>query len=78
MSKIRNAAYLAGLLANSLGPNVASARVLEATRAACKDPAALSQDDAFEVLELLAKEKGIVGTTARFAKVRLALQWDAG
>lgn len=77
MKAHRDASFLAKLLTQSLGASVAELRVGDAVRALQRNPTALTQDDAFAVLEHLAKEKGIVGSTARFAKVRLALQWDA-
>jgi hypothetical protein len=77
VSGARDAAFLVGLMSQSLGANSAKARVDDAVRALRKDPAALTREDAFEVLERLAKEKGLVGTTARFAKVRLELQWPS-
>ena len=72
----RPADFVFGLLTQSLGASVAKARVLSAVRQIGLSESSLSQQDAEMILEILAQEKGLVGSAARFAKVRLALCWD--
>lgn len=70
----RPRADLAGLLARSLGVEVANARV-----AAAADALGLGERltavEALSVLEKLAVEPGLVGVSARFAKARIHLNW---
>jgi len=66
---------LAGLLAPSMGNERAEELVRAATRGYPTDGGRITHADAVAVLEALAQQPGIVGVTARFAKVRFALRW---
>ncbi len=63
------------MLSSSIGLEKADACVVEAIRALALDPSGLTRDGALAVLELVAKQSGIVGVTARFAKSRVYLKW---
>lgn len=60
-----------------LAPAIGDEKAREAIEAGCTrlalDSNALSPDDAFRVLDLLATAEGIVGVVARFAKARYLL-----
>lgn len=71
----RPLSFLEPLLAPALGLGVARSKLADAARDLRFSADALTQEEAFSVLEALAQEKGIVGSSARFAKVRLALLW---
>jgi hypothetical protein len=78
MSARRSSTTLVDLLQKSLGAQIAQDRVGKSVEQLGLDGAALSEEDALRVLELLACEKGLVGTSARFVKVRLMLVWAQG
>ncbi|MFO0560752.1 MAG: hypothetical protein U0269_22235 [Polyangiales bacterium] len=75
MSRERNASVLVDLLAHSLGPHAAKERVFASINKLKLDPHKLSESDALLVLDDLAREKGIIGTSARFSRARLMLVW---
>ena len=65
-------------LVRMLAPSIGDVRGEEAVRGALArmnlEGAEISQDQALEALEMLAKEPGVVGVTARFAKARMLLK----
>jgi hypothetical protein len=63
------------LLSSSIGLEKAAACVSDAVTTLKLEPAGLTRDDALAVLELIAKQSGIVGVAARFAKSRVCLKW---
>jgi hypothetical protein len=67
-------ADLIALLASSMGNEKAEELVREAARGRTVVAGAIAQPDALGVLEELARQPGLVGVTARFAKARLALR----
>lgn len=75
MSRKRDSSVLVDLLSHSLGPQVASERVRTTVKKLGLDAGALSEEQALSVLDEMAKEKGLVGTGARFTKARLMLVW---
>jgi hypothetical protein len=74
----RPASGLADMLAANLGDERARELVDETVSALGLNGAALSQEEALDVLERLAQQPGIVGITCRFAKSRIHLNWDPG
>lgn len=78
MSVKRDASFLVKLLTPAVGPLVADEKVGAAVRKLRLDAGALSEAQALDVLEDLARERGIVGAASRFAKVRLVLAWAQG
>lgn len=66
---------LASHLASALG----EAKALEVVRTAAGQlqlsPEQMNRAQALQVLEVVAKEPGLVGVSARFVKSRLILQW---
>jgi hypothetical protein len=67
---------LAKQLASSLGIEKATEEVNTAVRNLNLDESALDREGTLRVLELLAERPGLVGTVARFAKVRVILHFD--
>lgn len=65
---------VAARLAPSLGEEKARDAVETAAKRLGLDPRRLGRDDALAVLDELAKEEGIVGVVARFAKERFVLE----
>lgn len=65
---------LVRMLAASIG-DVKGEEVVKATLARLSlSESEVSRDEALEVLEILAKEAGVIGVTARFAKARMLLK----
>jgi hypothetical protein len=75
-SRVRDAGFLITLLTQSLGAAVAGERVRAVVKKLHFDATALTEEQALASLEELAKERGIAGSAARFAKVRLMLIWN--
>lgn len=69
-------ADLAKQLASTLGVEKATEEVTSAVRNLGLDGRALDRDATLRVLETLTKQPGLVGTVARFAKVRVILHFD--
>jgi hypothetical protein len=78
MSRRRDVSVLVDLLSHSLGSQVASERARAAIKKLGFDATQLSEEEALLVLDEMSKEKGIVGTGARFTKARLVLVWAQG
>lgn len=76
MNRKRDASVLVDLLSHSLGPHAANEKVRAAIDKLKLDAAQLSEDQALLVLDELAREKGIVGSSARFSRARLMLVWS--
>ena len=76
MDSIHPRQTLTDMLARSLG-NETAARTVDTAAQAVGAGERLSRDDALRVLEQIAREQGIVGIAARFAKSRVHLVWGA-
>ncbi|MEM9071250.1 MAG: hypothetical protein AAGE52_22250 [Myxococcota bacterium] len=68
----RSLESITALLSHTLGDATAR-RVVWRHARALKLPEELTQEEALRLLERIAKEDGIVGITARFAKTRIHL-----
>ena len=74
--KVRSADFLVSLLTHSVGVAVASERVRSAVRKLHFDADFMTEEQALATLEELTEERGLTGSAARFAKVRLMLIWN--